>query len=270
VTILDLRGRALALDAPPRRVVSLVPSVTETLFDLGAGETVVGVTDFCIFPASGLEQVTRVGGTKNPVVEKIRSLRPDLVYMNFEENLERHAREIENFAPIHVSEPKSVGDVERLVRDLGNIHGRQGKAREWIDALDREVTALSSQRPFTFACPIWKNPWMWCGGDTYVSNLVASAGGVNVLADRSRYPSLGLEQIEALAPSVIFLPDEPFVFTGDDRKELAARMPAAEFIGPFPGHLFTWHGTRTVAGLRFLGETLSRRRSLEARNHVSF
>ena len=94
---------------PPKRVVSLVPSLTETLFDLGAGDCVAGITDFCIFPP-GLDR-PRVGGTKNPRVDMIRDLKPDLVHMNFEENLERHARAIEEFAPVFVTEPKSVADM---------------------------------------------------------------------------------------------------------------------------------------------------------------
>src|SRR5207237_5143058 len=108
------------------RVVSLVPSLTETLFDLGAGDTVVGITDFCIFP-EGLT-LPRVGGTKNPRIAEIRALRPDLVYMNSEENLRRHAAEIETFARVYVSEPKSVDDVAALIARLGEIHDSDASA----------------------------------------------------------------------------------------------------------------------------------------------
>jgi iron complex transport system substrate-binding protein len=226
------------------RVVSLVPSLTETLFDLGAGDSVAGITDFCIFPP-GLE-LPRVGGTKNPRVDEIRALAPDLVYMNYEENLRKHAEAIETFARVHVSEPKSVDDVEALISDLGSIHDRAERARELVNELQREREAMPKRR-FTFACAIWKKPWMWCGGDTYVSNLVECAGGINVLRDEKRYPARDLAEIDA---DVIFLPDEPYLFTRED----AAAIPNA--IGPFPGHLFTWHGSRTILGLRFLRESL--------------
>jgi ABC-type Fe3+-hydroxamate transport system substrate-binding protein len=226
------------------RVVSLVPSLTETLFDLGAGDSVAGITDFCIFPP-GLE-LPRLGGTKNPRVDEIRALAPDLVYMNYEENLRKHAEAIETFARVHVSEPKSVDDVEALILDLGSIHDRAERARELVSELRQEREAMPT-RPFTFACAIWKKPWMWCGGDTYVSNLVECAGGINVLRDEKRYPARDLGEIDA---EVIFLPDEPYLFTRED----AAAIPNA--IGPFPGHLFTWHGTRTILGLRFLRESL--------------
>ncbi|HYC93484.1 MAG TPA: helical backbone metal receptor [Thermoanaerobaculia bacterium] len=266
------------------RVVSLVPSLTETLFDLGAGGDVAGITDFCIFPP-GL-QLPRLGGTKNPRVEEIRALAPDLVYMNSEENLRRHAEAIGAFARVHVSEPKSVEDVAALIGELGEIHGRRERAKELVDQLRAELHAFPplpargeragvrgrpSQRGkaphpdplpvpgrgdvgmFTFACPIWKNPWMWCGGDTYVSRLVECAGGVNVLGERLRYPHVELKDVLALRPDVIFLPDEPYLFTQADAAAIGART-----IGPFPGHLFTWHGTRTIQGLRFLRNEVPR------------
>src|SRR6478736_2572038 len=110
--IRDIRGRTFERASPPKRVVSLVPSITETLFDLGAGESLVGITDFCIFPPD--LALPRVGGTKNPHVDEIRALKPDLVHMNLEENLERHATAIEEFAPVFVSEPKTVADVRTL------------------------------------------------------------------------------------------------------------------------------------------------------------
>ena len=239
----DLLGRNFDFSTPPTRVVSLVPSLTETLFDLGAGDAVVGITDFCIFP-EGIDR-PRLGGTKNPRIDEIRALSPDLVYMNLEENIERHAKAIEEFAPVFVTEPKTVDDVASLIATLDAIHRREERARELIDALASERGTLAT---FTFAVPIWKKPWMWCGGDTYVSNLVVSIGGVNVLSAHERYPSIELDEVLALHPDIVFLPDEPYEFTPED----AAEIRGPRVIGPFPGHLFTWHGTRTILGLRFL------------------
>lgn len=245
----DVRGRAFPLGSPPRRVVSLVPSLTETLFDLGAGDVVAGITDFCIFPPD--LRLPRLGGTKNPRVDEVRALAPDLVHMNLEENLRRHAEAIEEFAPVFVTEPKSVEDVAALIAQLGELHGRQEKAAEWVERL-REAQAAMPRRSFTFACPIWKSPWMWCGGDTYVSRLVEAAGGLNVLRDQLRYPHLSLEEVLSMRPDVVFLPDEPYLFTEED----AAAIQGTRVIGPFPGHVFTWHGTRTILGLGLLREAL--------------
>ena len=240
--IVDVRGRTFDFYQPPRRVVSLIPSLTETLFDLGAGDSVAGITDFCMFPEN-LDR-PRVGGTKNPRVDEIRALAPDLVHMNLEENLARHATEIEQFAPVFVTEPKSVDDVDQLFITLAAIHDRD--ASELRAALHEERASMP-KRAFTFACAIWKKPWMWCGGDTYVSNLIECAGGTNVLRDQKRYPAIDVDDVHA---DVIFLPDEPYLFTNED----AEPITHARVIGPFPGHLFTWHGSRTILGLRFLRE----------------
>ena len=246
--IVDARGRELHIESAPQRVVSLVPSLTETLFDLGAGASVVGATSFCIHPP-GITAL-RVGGTKNPDVEAIRQLRPELVHMNLEENLRRHAEQIEEFAPVFVTEPKSVGDVGALLTTLGAIHDRRAQAAELNAALDRELSSIV-RRPFRFACAIWKRPWMWCGGDTYVSSLIEAAGGENVLRHQRRYPEMDLDCMASLQPQIIFLPDEPYVFEREDAAEVR-EATSARVIGPFEGHLFTWHGSRTIQGLRFL------------------
>lgn len=239
--IRDLRGRTFEFEYPPKRVVSLVPSLTESLFDLGSGDSVVGITDFCIFPEK-LDR-PRLGGTKNPRVDAIRALKPDLVYMNLEENLERHAKAIEEFAPVFVTEPKTLPDVRDLITTLGEIHDRRTQAADFVRRLDGQLASMP-RRDFTFACPIWKQPWMWCGGDTYVSHLVESVGGRNVFASESRYP---VRDPKTVAADVVFLPDEPYAFTAQDAQDFSGRV-----IGPFPGHLFTWHGTRTLLGLRLL------------------
>jgi len=250
--IRDALGRALSLEHLPRRVVSLVPSLTETLFALGAGDTVAGITDYCIFPPD--LDLPRLGGTKNPRVAAVRELGPDLVHMNLEENLQRHADEIGKFAPLFVSEPKTVRDVAGLITTLGQIHQRQDQAAAMLLELHAAL-AVAATNAFTFACPIWKDPWMWCGGDTYVSSLVEAAGGRNVLAGRTRYPTVSPEDVTALDPDILFLPDEPYAFTGKQARELE-QMMGCRVVGPFPGHLFTWHGSRTILGLRFLAETL--------------
>ena len=228
------------------RVVSLVPSLTETLFALGAGDDVAGITDFCIFP-EGIDR-PRVGGTKTPDISRIRELAPDIVYVNVEENLKKHADAIAEFAEVIATEPKTIEDVAKLIEMLGAKHGRQAEARRFVEELTGNRQPAT---PFTFVVPIWKKPWMWCGGDTYVSNLVESVGGRNLLRDRLRYPTIDLAEVLRLKPEIVFLPDEPYAFTQSDADAIDARV-----IGPFPGHLFTWHGVRTIEGLRFLRRSL--------------
>jgi ABC-type Fe3+-hydroxamate transport system substrate-binding protein len=254
VTIIDALGRKHRFERAPRRVVSLVPSLTETLCDIGAGGSLAGVTSYCIIPPLPPE-IPRVGGTKNPDLERIRGIGPELVYVNVEENLPRHARAIETFAPVVATEPKTVEDVAELIRMLGSIHRRENRAEEWVALLAGEVAeARRKGSDFSFVCPIWKDPWMWCGGDTYVSALATVAGGRNLMGQETRYPRRSIEDVVRLDPDVIFLPDEPYAFTEQDAAILAAGG-FRSVIGPFAGHLFTWHGTRTVAGLRYLRES---------------
>lgn len=231
--------------------MSLVPSLTETLFEIGAGHSVVGVTNFCIFPPNDLP---RLGGTKNPRVQAIRELKPDLVYVNVEENLPHHAEAIRDFAPVFATHPKTIADVMDLILTLGEIHQRSARAETVAEQIRGEAAA---REDFRFAVPIWKDPWMWCGGDTYVSDLVSAVGGRNVIGDEPRYPRFSIEEILAAQPDVIFLPDEPFVFRPEEADALT-KAGAARVVGPFPGHLFTWHGSRTLLGLQFLHEVMGR------------
>ncbi|HEX9406269.1 MAG TPA: helical backbone metal receptor, partial [Thermoanaerobaculia bacterium] len=170
-------------------------------------------------------------------------------YVNIEENLKKHAEEIAKFARVVATEPKTIDDVAKLIAELGTTHGCETKAAEYIQLLTANCEPRTA---FTFVVPIWKKPWMWCGGDTYVSNLVESVGGRNLLRDCARYPRLELEDILGLKADIVFLPDEPYAFTEADAAAIDARV-----IGPFPGHLFTWHGVRTIEGLRFLRRVLS-------------
>ncbi|MEO8216685.1 MAG: helical backbone metal receptor [Acidobacteriota bacterium] len=248
--VTDARGRKLTVGAPPRRVVSLVPSITETLFEIGAGPIVVGVTEFCVFPADGVAALPHLRGTKNPDVARIRELRPDLVHMNVEENLERDAVAIEAFTPVFLSEPKSPHDVVQLINTLGVLHGCRETASALASSLRKELDR-DQLAPFTFACPIWKSPWMWCGGDTYAANVIQAIGGENVLAEHDRYPAIDLPAVLALQPDLLLLPDEPWAFTEADAEELRS-AGFKNVLGPFPGHLITWHGARTLPGLQFL------------------
>lgn len=239
------------MSSPPRRIVSLVPSATETLFALGAGGRLVGRTRWCTRPATRVARLPAVGGTKDPDLDAIRALRPDLVLANAEENraqdLEALAREV----AVHVAFPR---DVPGVLADLAVLGERLG-APEAAAALAARIVAQRDAlrvraRPFRFACAIWRGPWRFCGPDTYASALLQEAGGVNVAPPGpGRYPPLEPAELPAAAPDVVLLTSEPFPFRAEHAAELGPLAPRARLAD---GQLLGWHGARTEAGLAWL------------------
>jgi len=265
IDVTDDRGRRVVLGRPAMRIVSLVPSLTETLFTLGVGEHVVGITRYCTEPAGAVERVARVGGTKNPDLARLRSLAPDLVVMNAEENRREDFETLEERGvPLFVSFPRRVADVPGLVRHLGTLVGAEAAAERLAAATERAIAAVA--HPATAArcrifCPIWKNPWMSFNADTYDDDLLWSVGGHNVCRDRAeRYCGVELEEVAAGAPEVILLPDEPYVF---GPKDLASLTPLADTpasrsgrIHFIDGKALSWYGPRTATALGYLHDVI--------------
>jgi ABC-type Fe3+-hydroxamate transport system substrate-binding protein len=258
VRVVDDLGRSVELAAPPRRIVSLVPSLTETLFAIGAGPQVLAVTRYCEEPAAEVVRLPKVGGTKNPEVDAIRALTPDLVIMNAEENRR------EDFAAlsaagltVFVTEPKTVADGIAVIASLGELTGRpEGGAMAAVQQtrVRAVVEQVGARVPVRYFCPIWRKPWMAFNADTYAHDLLRTAGGMNVCAaDPTRYPVVTLEAIALAVPEVVLLPDEPYRFTEKDRSALtplamtpALRHARVHFVD---GKALSWYGPRIADGV---------------------
>jgi ABC-type Fe3+-hydroxamate transport system substrate-binding protein len=246
----------------PRRVVSLVPSLTESLFALGLGERVVGVTDWCVHPADQVAKLPKVGGTKDTDVDAIVALAPDLVIANHEENTKRVVERLEAAGlDVWITYPRTVRDGAELLRELGERIGASREAMEKVVApVEAAIADAEQVRPIApprVFCPIWRDPWMAVGRDTYVHSMIELCGGANVFADRGdrRYPIVTLEDVVAAAPEVIFLPDEPYAFGARDQAELAQLdVPAARDgrIHCVDGTWLSWYGPRIRPALRAL------------------
>ncbi|MDI6693855.1 MAG: helical backbone metal receptor [Anaerolineales bacterium] len=288
--------RALHFDRPPQRVVSLVPSLTESLFDLGVGEALVGVTDYCIHPAEKLAHLPRLGGTKNPRVAEIIALQPDLVLANWEENTRRTVEELEAAgAPVWVTLPLTVRETLEMLHTLAALfRSTTADLRvQMLDlTLDWAISAAQGSRGMRYFCPIWQDTtqsgqlwWMTFNQQTYCHDLLEISGGVNVFAERQRryplaadlglapaqpapgrdlrYPRVTLDEILSAQPEVILLPDEPYPFTQQDVEQMARLFdatPAAREnrIHLVEGSLITWAGTRLARALRELPTLLER------------
>ncbi len=249
----DALGRPVRLGAPPRRIVSLVPSQTELLADLDLDAEVVGLTRFCVHPEGWKARKPIVGGTKNVRLDRVRGLAPDLVIANQEENVREQVEALAEVVPVYVTDVGTVADALTMIRDVGRIVDRAPPA----DALAGEIAAgfdrlaadvgepdagETDDRPRALYL-IWRDPWMTVGHDTIIHDVMRRAGLANVAADRDRYPALSDDEIHALDPDVVLLSSEPYPFAEAHRAEVQALAPRAriEFVD---GEVFSWYGSR--------------------------
>jgi ABC-type Fe3+-hydroxamate transport system substrate-binding protein len=245
------------------RVVSLCPSLTELVFDLGRGADLVGRTKFCIHPADRVGAVEKVGGTKDPRLKRIVELEPDLVLLNEEENRIEDAEALQAAGiACHVSFPRTVADTAAMVRSIG-IALDSSPAAERV-ALDIETRAsrvrgaARDRRPVRFAYLIWRKPIMVAAADTFVDALLGLAGGENVFASREdRYPTVTAAELASADPEVVLLSSEPFPFQAphvDEFSELTGM--AKDRFRLVDGELLSWHGSRTPLGIDYAESVL--------------
>ncbi|MGH9369701.1 MAG: helical backbone metal receptor [Thermoanaerobaculia bacterium] len=243
---------------PPKRLVSLCPSITETLVAIGGLSRLVGATRFCTRPKGMLWGLPRVGGTKNPDIARILDLKPDLVFANEEENRLEDVRALEAAGvEVDVTFPRTVAEVPAAIRQWGSrlSGGSEEEAEELASRIEKEMVALASgppPAPFLYAYWIWKDPWMTISDDTYVADLLRlAAGGINVYGrEAQRYPTTTPEEAISRGAEVHFFPDEPFPFRAQKHEDLTAALFGRGCRRLFvSGDDYCWHGFRTLAGL---------------------
>ncbi|MGQ0642140.1 MAG: helical backbone metal receptor [Gemmatimonadaceae bacterium] len=245
------------------RIVSLCPSLTELVFDLGLGQSLVGRTKFCVHPVGPVDAVERVGGTKNPKIARIVELAPDLVLLNEEENRleDAEALRVAGIA-CHTSMPRTISETADMVRSIGTALGEPNVALAIARDIEQRAAQVAQQaaarEPVRYAYIIWREPWMTVNDDTFVHALLHNAGGVNVFgSDAQRYPTITLEQLRESAPDAVLLSTEPFPFAQRHVEEIAVRSAISrERILIVDGELLSWHGSRTPRGIVYAGETL--------------
>jgi ABC-type Fe3+-hydroxamate transport system substrate-binding protein len=252
---------------PARRIVSLIPSITEILFAIGAGDRVVGCTIYCTQPPEGVATKTRIGGEKNPKLELIRDLGADLVIANVEENVREHVETLRAWGiPVHVTYPRTVADGIRLVGELGELLEAGAPARDLEAALRARYedvrAAAVGRRPRRVFCPIWRKPYMTINADTYIHDMLAVSGGINVFGGAvKRYPEVTLDELAATDAEVILLPDEPYRFRQVHQADFAPYpgLPAVRDgrMHLVDGKLLSWYGPRIAEALRVLPPLLA-------------
>ncbi len=264
IEVLDDFARMIRLESAARRIVCLVPSITETIFALGAGSQLAGITDYCIHPKAEVEAKSKVGGTKNFDVDKVIALEPDLVVANAEENRKHQIEKLEQAGlRVFITFPKTVDGCMKMIADMAALTDKGPAGRRILESIEqvRSKTLMSAPvPPPRVLCPIWKNPYMTINRDTFVDSVIRSCGGQNIFEDSpERYPQFVLEEAAHRRPEVVLLPTEPYHFTEADIPEfenMGSDTPAVRErrIHIVEGELLSWYGPRVARALSVISE----------------
>ena len=235
----------------PQTIVSLVPSITELLFDLGLGDRVVGRTRFCIHPENKVEDVEIIGGTKNPRVKKIVSLEPDLIIANKEENRKKHIEELEKHTDVHLTNITNLNEALFGIHLIGELCGAEEEAAELLENIQAEMERVPEEPQLSVAYMIWRKPWMTVGGDTYINSVLGHWNLKNVFQEDTRYPEISLNAIVRKNPDLIFLSSEPYPFKEKHINEVKNACPRSNVV-LVNGEWFSWYGSRMLPAFRQL------------------
>jgi iron complex transport system substrate-binding protein len=233
----------------PKRIVSLVPSQTELLVDLGLEDYIVGVTKFCVHPNHLRKSKTIVGGTKQVNVDKIIALQPDIILCNKEENSLEIIEQLDGVAPIHVSDIYNIDDCFELIKMYGYVFKVEQIAVHLVTSIQVERNQfkqnLQTKQVKQVAYLIWKKPWMIAASNTFIDYMISEAGFVNAFKDLERYPEISIDDSILQKTDVIFLSSEPFPFKENHVEDLKKQFPDKE-IKIVDGELFSWYGSRLL------------------------
>ena len=223
------------------RIISLVPSITKTLFDLGLGNhDLVGRTKFCIHPENLVKNIPIVGGTKNLNIDNIKSLKPDLILANKEENTKEQIEELQQFFRVWVSDISNLKDNENFLWELGMTLKQNKKAEEINKKIESIFIQFKGNQTKKVAYLIWQNPYMTIGGDTFIDEILEKIGFENIFKDQKRYPEINLEDIKDA--DYLFLSTEPFPFNEKHVLELQELLPKMKIL-LVDGEAFSWFGS---------------------------
>ncbi len=236
---------------PTQRIISLVPSLTELLFDLGLDTELVGVTKFCIHPTDKVKHKTVVGGTKNVYLDRVAALSPTLILANKEENTREDVETLQADFPVLVTDMATLTDALEMIITVGERVDRQTEAHRLASQIKESFAALAQEvetrllPPPRVAYLIWRDPWMVAGNQTFIDSMLTLAGFVNAFGGQSRYPVVSFDNLRATNPDVIMLSSEPYPFREKHLAELSTICPSARLM-LVDGELFSWYGSRLV------------------------
>jgi ABC-type Fe3+-hydroxamate transport system substrate-binding protein len=239
---------------PPKKIVSLVPSQTELLYDLGLDTEVLGITKFCIHPHKWRKEKVIVGGTKQVHIHKIKGLQPDLIIANQEENTREIVEECNKICPVYVTNIKTLDDAFEMILNIGDLTDKRPFAEELHTHITQQFITVKNNFSGTFLYFIWQNPYMVAGRDTFIHAVLSHFGFQNtILSTNSRYPELTENDIQSLNPEYVFLSSEPYPFKEKHVQVFKDLLPKSK-IYLVDGELFSWYGSRMQYMCKYIDE----------------
>jgi ABC-type Fe3+-hydroxamate transport system substrate-binding protein len=243
----DQIGNKLEINFPPKRIISLVPSQTELLFDLGLYSEIIGLTRFCIHPADKVKMKEKIGGTKRFNIEKIKSLKPDLIIGNKEENYLEGIEALKQHFPVWISDIYNLSDAYKMMNEVARITNKVEQGTRLVNEIGRGFENVSNsdfkRKGFTAAYFIWRKPYMVAANNTFIDFMLQVFGVHNVFKEMDRYPEIEPEVLKDLQPDFIFLSSEPYSFTEKHIAEFQESLPHSKVI-LVDGEMFSWYGSR--------------------------
>ncbi len=255
LTFTDQLQRTIQLHAPPKRIISLVPSQTELLYDLGLREEVVGITKFCIHPETWFQTKTRVGGTKQYHFDRIAALQPDLIIGNKEENEQVQIEQLMQQYPVWMSDIYSIEDTLQMIVQVGELVQKKKTAQTLATQTKQGLAHLPTAHGLRVAYFIWRKPYMVAAKDTFIQEMLEACGFQNCFEARTRYPEITLKELQVAAPDVVFLSSEPYPFQKKHVQEIQAVLPDTP-IHLVDGEAFSWYGSRLWKSLDYLKQLI--------------
>jgi ABC-type Fe3+-hydroxamate transport system substrate-binding protein len=252
----DQLRREIIIPSIPKRIISIVPSQTELLFDLGLTEEIIGITKFCIHPKDKVKQVAKIGGTKQLDIERIKSLQPDLIIANKEENERSQVEALLNICPVWISDISDLAGAIEMIERVGEVVGKEAEAQKVSSAITQNFESLlvgpSAKRVAYF---IWRKPYMVAGKGTFIDSMLQKCGLINVF-EQERYPEITAERLHEANPDIVLLSSEPYPFKEKHITELNAILAQA-VIKLVDGELFSWYGSRLLHSPNYLKKLMT-------------
>ena len=255
--IIDQIGHQFELCSTPKRIISLVPSQTELLYDLGLDKEVIGITKFCIHPTDWFKSKQRVGGTKTVSLEKIVALNPDFIIANKEENTESEIKALQKLYPVYTSDISNLSKSLQMIQEIGTVTGKEVEATKMVESIQQRFETLIpfSAKKNKALYLIWKDPYMSINQDTFINDMIIRSGFQNVIETDNLYPIISEEQIEALSPDFVFLSSEPYPFKEMHVLDFQKKFPNTKIV-LVDGEYFSWYGSRLLGSPNYFSDLL--------------